>query len=541
MLKHLDKSYYAESDRIHWLFLGLLGCIVILGAVTATLTLRSMPLLAAQPIIDDGFYAMAIARNIGLGHGITIDGELLTNGFQPLVVFLTAPLYAFAGADRVLAIRLVLAFHWMIYTATGFVLGLIVSDYLQPRPSARRAFVIATTMFLHMVSMQIIMQYFNGLETGLVLLLYALAWRYYQQGYDRTYAGVAGLGGLLGLLVLARIDAAVFVALFTLYYLLKHWSAGVVPAFARAALLGTSALLVSSPWWLFNVTQFGAILPTSGQALSITGTSIYLSLSDLLHRLMAAFEAVFENTMPLLFAGRYEDNTSLFLLLRVGMTVALVYLLWRARAELFAVPASHPQSELRRRTLIFGLLLLVAFLVLVGYYGALMVSTWFYTRYLTLGSLLAVATISLVVYHYWSRLKVVFVAVGTVLFIYTTAFVLLGHMGRSLTESYWDQVAVTFDNVPPDEAVAAVQTGTLGYFRDHVINLDGKVNTDVAPYIHDETVWLYLENEGIRWVVDGEYLIPLIFDASPEAHGWSLVEQRGNYLLYHHDDAGTGE
>jgi hypothetical protein len=55
---------------------------------------------------EDGYYALAVARHVGLGHGITIDGTLPTNGFQPLWAFLCAPLYALTGGERVLGLRL---------------------------------------------------------------------------------------------------------------------------------------------------------------------------------------------------------------------------------------------------------------------------------------------------------------------------------------------------------------------------------------------------------------------------------------------------
>ena len=75
--------------------------IVILIVIAGVLALRPEPYSMAAPLTDDGYYAFSVSRNIALGKGITIDGEHVTNGFQPLFVFLTVPAFLFAGEDTV--------------------------------------------------------------------------------------------------------------------------------------------------------------------------------------------------------------------------------------------------------------------------------------------------------------------------------------------------------------------------------------------------------------------------------------------------------
>jgi hypothetical protein len=64
---------------------------------TCSFAFRAAPYLSDKPLSEDGFYAMTIARNIALGHGITIDGTTWTNGFQPLWVMATVPLFGVAA------------------------------------------------------------------------------------------------------------------------------------------------------------------------------------------------------------------------------------------------------------------------------------------------------------------------------------------------------------------------------------------------------------------------------------------------------------
>jgi hypothetical protein len=67
-----------------------------------------------RPVTEDAYYALSVSRNIAEGKGVTIDGSTPTNGFQPLFVFACVPLFALAGHDRILAIRLVLGLSWVL-------------------------------------------------------------------------------------------------------------------------------------------------------------------------------------------------------------------------------------------------------------------------------------------------------------------------------------------------------------------------------------------------------------------------------------------
>jgi hypothetical protein len=83
--------------------------------------------------------------------------------------------------------------------------------------------------------------------------------------------------------------------------------------------------------------------------------------------------------------------------------------------------------------------------------------------------------------------------------------------------------------VPRSDVVSAGQSGTIGYFRDHVVNLDGKVNTEALHY--RSNMWEYLERRNIAWYCDwaSGSLGP-----DPAANGWTMVAKRGQFLLYQH-------
>ena len=71
----------------------------------ASLALRDVGALYAMPIAEDGWYALTVARNMARGLGITIDGAVWTNGFQPLFTFLQAAAFALAGGNEATGLR----------------------------------------------------------------------------------------------------------------------------------------------------------------------------------------------------------------------------------------------------------------------------------------------------------------------------------------------------------------------------------------------------------------------------------------------------
>jgi len=88
----------------------LLAGVAVLVLAGASLALRPDSTVFMKPLSEDGYYSLAIARNIGAGLGITIDGATRTNGFQPLLTFIQAGLFALARGNDLLALRFVLGF-----------------------------------------------------------------------------------------------------------------------------------------------------------------------------------------------------------------------------------------------------------------------------------------------------------------------------------------------------------------------------------------------------------------------------------------------
>jgi hypothetical protein len=175
------------------------------AALLAALALRPAERIYDQPFSEDGFYALTVARNVAAGSGVTIDGETWTNGFQPLFTFMEAAMFRLGGGDIVLGGRLVIALALAVHLAGALLVGLVARD-ARPRPEGRATrFWLAAALYL--VAAKNFGDFYTGLETGLQLATIAALWRAAQLGMFGTRAGALGYGALIGVAILARVDA----------------------------------------------------------------------------------------------------------------------------------------------------------------------------------------------------------------------------------------------------------------------------------------------------------------------------------------------
>jgi hypothetical protein len=110
-----------------------------------------------------------------------------------------------------------------------------------------------------------------------------------------------------------------------------------------------------------------------------------------------------------------------------------------------------------------------------------------------------------------------------------------GYAGNTM---YSQQLPLVRRHVPEEAYVAAAQSGTLGYFRSRVVNLDGKVNAEALRF--QNNMWLYLQHREIPWFCDWPSCVRKYLGSDPEAIGWHRVEQEGDFVLYHYANATPG-
>ena len=527
---------------------------LLLGVVLFGLVLRPASHVFDTPMTEDGYYALSVARNLASGHGLTIDGQHLTNGFQPLFTILEAGAFRIAGGDQVLALRLVMALGWLFHIAGALVVAAVARDAWPARHGdAERELRGWLAAFLYLAAPLMFGHAYNGLETGCAMFFYVLAARWMQTGRDLTWLGLAGFGAIIGLLVLARIDAGFVAAALGLNELRRAWRGGLVHALARGAALGGTALLISSPWWLYNTIYFGSPMPTSGTAQTAWGLEwLRFEYGEWALRVAlvpwifaGAHESDLSVNMPIPFGPGYMTLTAIGFV-RTVFVVGMAALIWRAarrgvlRHDL--ARASQLEDATARRTLEFAGCFALGFGALIAYYVFAFSAYWFYYRYFAPIALVAFVVVPVLAARGLAvGRRPLATAVAGLLVLQVAANVGFAMVGRGLAGNtvYHDQVELVRDHVPDADYVAAGQAGTLGFFRDHVINTDGKVNRDAIAY--QDHMWDYLQAHGVKWFVDWPYYVnkylgvpldPSGNRPEPQAHGWRFVAERNYFFLY---------
>jgi len=527
---------------------------VAIGLILLGLAFRPAAHVYDMPMTEDGYYALSVARNVAAGNGVTIDGTNLTNGFQPLFTFLQAAAFFLSGGNEIPAMRLVMALGWLFHAGAALLVAFIARDAWPARHGpAETTLRGALAAFLCLAAPLMLNHAYNGLETGCVIFFYAAIARWMQLGRDESWAGLAALGGLIGLLVLARIDAAFMAVALGLNELRRSWTRGPVTMLGRGAVLGLAALLISLPWWLYNTIYFGSPMPTSGTAQQAWA----LEWLRLEHAEWALRLVLF----PWLFAGAHEGAVGINVpipaepgymtmtltgFLRTAALAIIIGILWRAaRAGVFRqeLSAATPDEQHRvRRLTEFAVCFGFAFAGLFVYYALSFIAYWFYYRYFAPLALVAFVIVPILAARGLAgqgRSPLALAAVA-LLTLQIVVLGVLGQWGRGLGGNtvYHDQVALLREHVPPEALVAAGQSGTLGYFRRHVVNTDGKVNREALA--HQDRMWEYLRQRNIKWFVDwpfyiNKYLgVPLDAEGLPaaEGNGWRRVAERNYFYLY---------
>jgi hypothetical protein len=480
----IERPRYGSHGRR---LLQILSLVLLLSAFT--LPWRAAPAIFSFPLFEDGYYSLTIARALAAGHGPTVDGVHRTSGFQPLWVILIAPLSWIVRGDRELFVRLALAAHWVLYAACAIGIGVLTRQMASSRgdPPPALAGPLATALYL--ASATILALHFNGLETGLTLALYLLVgWRALRVDWSSP-RDVVILGALCGLLILARIDAVFFVIL------LAPVSGLGLPGVSRrglvraTALLNGTALAVSMPWWIYNLAVFHRLMPQSGTAEADYGFFV--------GRIVVFAGFAVRTALPLPFDFLWPDwvfRPIAYGLVAVGLLLALRVLLALRR---------HPEDRPAR----LAIVLAGSVAILGVWYGLTSAAWWMYLRYSAPLLLLSVPVVTLALLRI-SRGRAQPAILGAIMLAGTAGAVanLHGHLGPvTAMSANLVQVELARRVVSEDAVVGALQTGTLGYFRDRTVNLDGKVN--VAALARRADLDAYCREEGIDWLVDVDWLL----------------------------------
>jgi hypothetical protein len=498
-------------------------------------------LVTRGPLYDDSFYCFEIARNIARGLGSTVDGVHATNGYQPLYVLLLVPLYWIWGGDATGPIYSALVASAVLNVLTGWILFRLVRRYASPVAAF-------FALLLWSFGPAIVRQSVNGLETSLAMLLLAAALEYYLAVYrPRPSPGrreTVTLGALLGLAILARIDALLFVAAIG-FDVLRHRRPHAVRRLVATGIVAGAVLL---PWCVASLRLSGTVLPQSGEAT----------------RFLSAAYA--EHDHPELAGSTYDEAPGLFLLgnvvrsvLQLG-TSPVVQIYARGLERVTRPLAIDSPSNLYTLT---ALLALAAFVIVLAARRTRVDRPWVYEEFgfLIVYCVLLVAAYSFYVFGmiFYSRYyyPIFFLSIVLGAFAFDLLLRLVGPARRGIVAGallavygialpYMTQHRVTNGNyrflrvvdwiethTPPGATIGVFNSGAIAYFSDrHIVNLDGKVNPAALAALRGGRIVEYLGTENIEYVIDHEWILSrfLLGATSGKSLGFARVDAQDREL-----------
>jgi hypothetical protein len=253
-----EGSRRSGADYSHWLILVLAGGL----ALRLLMAWSSTEILVRKTLPDDAFYYFAVARNVWIGNGLSVDGVTPTNGFHPLwALALMLPFVGGQGGDLPLHVSLSLASlfdvgaAWLAYVIVRRVMGSSLGGLLAAG--------------LYVLNPVVAMESLNGLETALGVFCFALTTLVYLIRIDRRKRIGIGdwalFGLVIGLMLLARTDSVLFAAVLGMHALWRGRRTLLRTVGGLTLAVIITALLLT-PWLAWNMATFGTLVQSSAIA-----------------------------------------------------------------------------------------------------------------------------------------------------------------------------------------------------------------------------------------------------------------------------------
>ena len=500
----------------HRAWLAVLVVVALLGVIS-----RAAPLLDLDGRLfrqwpsEDGYLMLTIARNLAIGKGVTVnDGEMQTNGTQPLSTLVFAAVFAAVDGDRHDGV--VGVYLWQI--ATGLLAAAALYALIAVCLAARSDVhgIAATTAALWFAGPSFVPHLMNGQETSTYLLSVLLSILLWVRGLASSRFGrgrALGVGAILGITFWVRNDAVFLVAAIVSCHVILALGSGRAAVRQRlvdSIVMAAASAAIATPWLVYNVIEFGSPIPTSGLSQS-TAASLVTNVA------LMPYIALQYLTVLAPIPHEMSRHAGGQLLLGLAL-VACIPLLLRVLREVDRIA----------RPLVAVVVVYSALLVV--FYGAFFGAPYFLVRYMMPISPFAVLLTVIGLSDAWrafaesaSRLgRATAATVASALLVALLARSHYGFYARGPAHMHWQVIEWVRQNVRDDTWVGAIQSGTLGFFHDRTINLDGKVNADALRARLSGRTAQYVAESPIECLVDWTG-IATWNDAGPLRHEFELI------------------
>jgi hypothetical protein len=481
---------------------------------------------------EDGYLMLTIARNIALGKGMSVaDGLQPTNGTQPLATLLWAGVFWLTGGDRAAGVRGILLLQVALACAAAALLFALARRLLAELPhGASAALLLSAAWFASPLAVSHSM---NCLETGLyaaMVVLVSLAFVDSPRAERWNTLRCLGVGALLGLAFWTRNDAVFLVLAACLLHVgWGLWDAAkpLSRRFAETLVIGATSLAVASPWLISNQLRFGGIVPVSGQSEALE--------AKFAENLWMVPNAVFEYATLYLPVPRALEESPWAI--AVGVAACVVVAGLAGRVIRTGTPAARAVASLAA---MYGVCLLL-------FYGLSFGAGYFFSRYVFPLSPFFALLFGAVLRRAWEVAAARGWSWGPAAAALALCLLALGLDARLYrngeSHMHFQVVDWVGEHIPADAWVAAPQSGTLGFFHDRTINLDGKVNPaalavrradgEVARYVLEQSEIEYLADwEGLAsWAKQPRIAAQFELIVDDPEHNLAVFRRRGARAL----------
>jgi hypothetical protein len=471
------------------LLIGLLLLNFIALIITA---LQPLDQLDGAFFPDDIFLVLELSRNIAEGFG-PIYGQNYTNGFQPLVVFISAIFYLFTS-DPELPVYLNVTLLSLFNTAALFILLKIV--YKRYRSNSIATFAALMWIFNPLIYTNSM----SGLETAIAIFFVLLVLYYiYSNNYldfEHSYLKDFVLGLIFGAALLARIDSGFLMGSLLIFMIMFLFQGKVkfIRLLNSGLLILAGTFLIYSLWIIYSYYYTGMIYPISGKAVILQSE----------HILNKEAGAIFQY-FPVMKITASKIIRYNFAMIAVSLLLFALYLILKVKIKL------HFKREMYY-IFLFMVLLTLSYIFHAHVY-------WFIHRYIMpVGLFFIFLNLEL-----FDNIKHKLNPLYKKGIIALSALMVLTHLvnTRMIEEVYLLDENIGYgqagkwanENLPEGTILGANQSGGIGYFatKHKVVNLDGVVNQYAYYALRDKKIMEYIDTTGIEylllWDSDYNYLI----------------------------------
>lgn len=460
----------------HWFWV-----IILLGVIIRVIII-SLPLddLFSRWGSDDLFYYSQIAGNIANGNGVTFDGLTITNGFQPLFLFILVPIGKWLLNDVQSSLTIVLITVSLIHLLATIQLKKLIEEITF---NSKLGGIIAGLFFIHPKILSIT---FNGTEAALSFLFIVLSFRaslWISENRKLTFSSLIFSG-----LVLTRFDFCII-----LFYLF------IVGVYRKDSFLSWFKVLILPTllffiWIGINYAYFDSIIPSSGLAKKI-------------HSL------AFETNLVKQFISTY--STALMSESKISyVSIAL---------SLLGIFYITKKNKLKT-----ALIFLLGVTILTGLLPILTMGTY-RDWYLITQFILIITLVGLGIYWLSSQnsfLKYLIIIIPFLLWSeaqYSKRY-MNGYLAYQATEKFHPHLSQSDKIGSFNAGIISASLGSKGT----LINLDGVVNNEIIPYLKEKNLDSYLLNKNIKYLIDAKPSIDFFLTNFAKQPPYKIIDSLSN-------------